>query len=232
MFMEVPDEKEVLKIMDLIESIPERMCGGAQPRFLFDLSSKLKDKGEIVEIGTCAGKSLIALASAQKLKENGRKIFSIDIQEHKSLRQNLKNAGLENWVNLITGHSSKIAKNWSKPIELLWIDANHNYLATKIIIKRWSNYVLEGGYIALHDYSFEFAGVIKAVRETILLYPHVWKVISDRETGSIFVAKRLKGQKMPIEPATIRHKLGLFRDEVRANVRAVAEDMRNYYFNS
>ena len=56
------------KVFDIIEQIPTKSCGGEQPRFLFKLSFNTKSRGSIVELGSLAGRSTIALGYGQKVK--------------------------------------------------------------------------------------------------------------------------------------------------------------------
>ncbi|MHC4183903.1 MAG: class I SAM-dependent methyltransferase, partial [Planctomycetota bacterium] len=92
------------KILDHIDSIPENMLGHSEAKFLYELSKKTKGLGAIVEIGTCAGKSTIALAYAQKEK-NGRQINTIDIRDHPDLQSNVARAGVSDFVKTHIGRS-------------------------------------------------------------------------------------------------------------------------------
>jgi len=61
-------EIDFTEVGDLIAAIPGEACGGGQAEFLFRLSLQTVGRGEIVEIGTNAGRSAIALAYGQKVK--------------------------------------------------------------------------------------------------------------------------------------------------------------------
>lgn len=180
-------------VLGVIGDIPERMCGHPQPFFLYELSYSLQGKGEIVEIGTCAGKSTIALAFGQKQK-NGRKVYTIDIQEHPHFKANLARAQVDDWVIPIVNRSSLEAKKWRDPIELLWIDGDHRYKAIVTDIKSWSRFVIEGGYMALHDYpGLDLTKQAhKAVHNLVMSKPEEWRVVADRKAGSIIVFERMK----------------------------------------
>jgi len=91
---------------------------------------------------------------------------------------------------LILGESTKVAQNWTKPIDLLFIDGDHRYVGVKRDILAWSKWVKVNGMMAFHDYG-NGTGVPRAIRNEILSHPWLWQVISDREYGSIFVVKRL-----------------------------------------
>jgi len=185
--------KTLNELMDFIENIPENMCAKPQPLLLYHLSKNLKCAGAIVEIGTCAGKSTIALAFAQKEK-NGCIINTIDIQEHPNIVKNLTKAGINDYVKRIIGRSSIISIKWNELISLLWIDGDHrkNGIVRDIIC--WSKHVVIGGIMAFHDYP-GFDGVNdtwKALYKYVLKYPEKWRVISDREAGSIIAFERIE----------------------------------------
>jgi len=181
------------EILEIIDSIPERMCGHPQPLYLYELSKRTQGSGSIVEIGTCAGKSIIALAYAQQEK-NGVKSNTIDIFEHPEVERNLKKAGVANYANRMLGRSSVLAANWHEPIELLWIDGDHRYNGVVADIKGWSRYVITGGVMAFHDYpGHRRTGEVgRAVYKYVLSRPEEWRVISDRKAGSIVAFERLR----------------------------------------
>lgn len=64
-------------ILDIINAIPEKTCGGNQPLYLYKLSLATTGTGEIVEIGTNVGKTAIALAYASKVKKGNQYIALI-----------------------------------------------------------------------------------------------------------------------------------------------------------
>jgi predicted O-methyltransferase YrrM len=165
------------------------MCGSPQPEFLFCLSSALRGTGDIVEIGTSVGHSLVALAAAQKLT-GGVKVTTIDIARHPLVEDHIKRAQVEEWVDLIVEPSENVAARWSRPIELLWIDGDHEYAGVRRDIDAWSPFVVPGGFVALHDYAPGF-GVARAVKDTLLVQPWRWRVSSDREFGNILVFERV-----------------------------------------
>ncbi len=182
---------ELEEVLDIIERIPTNTCGGEQPRFLFNLSFRTRECGTIVELGSHAGRSTIALAYGQKVK-SGQPIYSLDCTLHPDLKDNLQRAGVCDWVHICTGRSSQLGQNWNRPIELLFIDANHSYLAVRSDIRCWARHVIEGGLIVLHDYGNPTCpGVHVAVHRQLLSRPFEWRTVSDREAGSLYVVQRL-----------------------------------------
>lgn len=184
---------EVKPLLKRIQSLG--MCGSPQPEYLFCLSFILKNRGEIVELGTCAGTSLIVLSLAQKLKAEGRIVNSIDLKKHELLESNLESAHVKDWVNIIIGNSIEIANNWDKPLELLWIDGDHSYKGVLSDIESWAKFVITGGMIAFHDYR-DGTGVSSAIHHCLLSKPHIWRVVSDRQYGSIFVVQRISDEEV------------------------------------
>jgi predicted O-methyltransferase YrrM len=187
--------RPVEEIFEIINAIPENTCGVPQPRFLFDLSLKCKGAGTVVEIGTCAGKSTIALAYAQQTQGRAP-IHTIDIVEHDKIKENLSRAGVAAYVNRIIRSSSEVAASWSDPVELLWIDGDHSYNGVLQDIACWADKVLPGGFMAFHDYPSPggkaLGAVGRAVYKKIHSRPDRWRVIADRQAGSILAFERLQ----------------------------------------
>ncbi len=180
----------------IIKSIPGEVCSGTQPEFLYKLSYVTKGIGEIVEIGTNVGKTAIALAYGQKVKK-GKPVYSMDIYEHPDIKKNLEKAGVTDYVNRIIMPSHKMAKKWEKPIELLWIDGDHSYKGVCYDIKNWVHFVVAGGVIAFHDYPGHRRSkeVWKALRKYLFKKPYTYRVISDREAGSIIAFRKINREK-------------------------------------
>jgi predicted O-methyltransferase YrrM len=211
-------------VLSMIDEIPERMCGHPQPLYLYQLSRSLQGIGEVVEIGTCAGKSTVALAFGQKEK-SGRKVWTIDIAEHPSFRSNLEKTQVGDWVTPIISRSSLVAQSWDKPVELLWIDGDHRRNAIVTDIKCWSRFVVEGGFMAFHDYPG--ADVMNETHRALYTYlfskPGAWRIVSDREAGSIIVFQRLSGIKNKKSP---REMFRVFLGSQFKNLRWYLEELR------
>ncbi len=188
---------EVLAYID--ERIPERMCAPPQPRFLYDLSRRLGGRGAVVELGTHAGKSTIALAYGQRSRPDGRPVHTVDLTEHPRVAEHVDAVGLADWVVRVQARSSAVARGWSEPVELLWVDADHSARGLLTDLRLWTPHVVEGGVVAVHDYP-GFHGAdqkARAVRRFLLARPDRWRVVSDREAGSIFAVERLAGGRPP-----------------------------------
>lgn len=108
----------------------------------------------IVEIGCFEGKTAAALA-----RNTTGHVFSIDpffkgragisygrcIARVHFVRQRVRN------VQLIQGLSFKVAPRFSRPIDFLFIDADHSYQGIERDWADWFPKVRIGGFVALHD---------------------------------------------------------------------------------
>lgn len=168
----------------------EYQCCSPEPEALFGLSYSLAGIGAILEIGTNVGTSTIALALGQQARRTGRKVHTVDMARHPQLDANLREAGVAAQVEIIVSTSGELARVWTEPLELLWIDGDHSYGGCRADIEGFSRHVVTGGFIALHDFA-DRMGVPRAVHESILAKPWLFRVVSDREHGSIFVVRKI-----------------------------------------
>ena len=67
--------------------------------------------------------------------------------------------------------SQTLAKQWKKPIKILWIDGDHSYNGAKQDFDNFKNYLTKGSIICLHDTLNKFDGPIRVFSEDILLSP-------------------------------------------------------------
>lgn len=132
----------------------------------------IKLKGEVVEIGSYHGKSTLYLASSNKM------VYAIDPHKGdldkrstsptlRSLKSNLKKNNLDSNVTIITKSSEEAAKNWTKSIKLLFIDALHDYENATRDYSLWEPHLVENGIIAMHDAFCGWIGVYMTVDENI-----------------------------------------------------------------
>ena len=125
--------------------------------FLEKATKSLKSvRGTIVEIGSFCGKSTIWLA------QSGETIYAIDPHEgvvsggktnptHKAFLKNLRLAGVDTCVKPIIQTSKDAARDWNKPLKLLFIDGLHDFEHASEDFSLWSPFMVDGGIIAMHD---------------------------------------------------------------------------------
>lgn len=138
---------------------------GAEIGSLYLEAKKAALKGAIVEVGSWKGRSAVVLGLACKATGKG-KVYAID--PHKNsishrrhniestlevLKENLAKARVGKYVEIILKTSAEANRSWPKDrkVSLLWIDADHRFLAAKKDLILWCRYVIPGGIVVLHD---------------------------------------------------------------------------------
>lgn len=155
----------------------EGMTTRDELRFLAELARGVN--GNIVEVGTYQGRSAIALAEASgadalvyavdpyeyyQVMTDDRKPFIYTTDNREVMLANVSRCGYDDKISLINARSPEAAKSWSGSIELLFIDALHDYESAKADFEAWSPFVAERGVIVLHDYNVE-PGVMQLCEE-------------------------------------------------------------------
>ena len=147
-----------------------------------DVALKTPEGESVVELGVCLGCSLLYLAS--KVAETGEhiKIYAIDEWDNKTFLDtvdpndpialdikwhdnyfqaflsHLRDSGLEDYVHVIRTRTQDIKLNF-KPY-FTFVDASHDYDSAKRDITNF-----KADWMAGHDYTNQFPGVIQAVKE-------------------------------------------------------------------
>ncbi len=135
--------------------------GPEEGRLLYRLALKAEPHGCIVEIGSWQGRSTIWLAAGAKAGR-GARIVAIDPHTGTHLREKgettantlraiLSRAGVADQAEIIVATSEDVARNWSRPISLLWIDGNHEYESVRRDFELWVPHLLDDATVALHD---------------------------------------------------------------------------------
>ena len=142
---------------------------------LYETGLLASQLGPCLEIGSYCGKSAIYLGSA--CKKNGNVLFSIDhhrgseeqqpgeeyfdpelysyrdfqMDTLPTFRKALSDAGLEDTVVPIVSSSEITARKWATPLGLVFIDGGHSYETASKDYTCWSDHILPGGYLLIHD---------------------------------------------------------------------------------
>jgi predicted O-methyltransferase YrrM len=122
-------------------------------RLLYDLAKNCTGKGCIVEIGSWMGKSTIWLANGSKAGNNVR-IYAIDPHSNTTLENfnnNIKRANVDDIITPIVKKSEDAALLFDQPIELIFIDGDHEYDGVKKDFVVWYPKIIENGIMAFHD---------------------------------------------------------------------------------
>jgi hypothetical protein len=129
------------------------------------LKKYAKDKKSIVEIGVFEGASARLVRSV--MSSQGR-LTLIDpfvsdsndtsLKARKGftwLNANLYKNGKVNWIN---DYSYNAVKKWSEPVDLLFIDGDHNYQACLQDWNDWSPFIVKDGIVIFHDARYGLSG--------------------------------------------------------------------------
>ena len=131
--------------------------------------------GPMVEIGSYCGRSTVWLGGAARAC--GTVLFAVDHHrgseenqagwEHHdpsladlrtgrmdtlpAFRTTIHDAGLDDVVVAVVGQSPVVARFWSTPLSLLFIDGGHGEDPARLDYECWSGHVAPGGTLAIHD---------------------------------------------------------------------------------
>jgi MMP 1-O-methyltransferase len=131
---------------------------------LYELARECTVPGVIVEIGSWKGRSTIYLALGSKAGP-GKTIFAIDphtgspeywaafgtVSTFDAFADNVRRAGVEDVVIPLVHTSTDVARNFEKPVAMVFIDGAHEYESVKQDFEDWFPKVVNGGIVALHD---------------------------------------------------------------------------------
>lgn len=186
-------------------------------RFLALLAASPTATGEVLEIGSFKGKSTIILAKSAALTDTPQ-IHAVDPMSAPSetdpdlrgaessfpdFQKNLMDHGIAGQVRFDRAFSFELAKNWTHPLRLLWIDGDHTYRGTKLDFDGFAPHLADSAIIAIHDVLHEFDGGVRVFMEDILLSPNFgacgfvgsigWAQFhADENAGMKFKAEKLK----------------------------------------
>jgi len=156
-----------------------------EARFLGTIAACTPCKGSIVEIGSFKGKSTVMLAKVCKHYGLGPVVAidphnfssSVEVQKYKTapemesyqeFQENIKVAGVSDYVLPHRAYSSEISPTWNSPIRFLWIDGDHSYQGAKADFDGFSGFLEPQGVVAFHDALHEFSGPIRVFAEDVL----------------------------------------------------------------
>ncbi len=135
----------------------------------------------VVEIGSYCGGSTVVIGRAAARRNPGVKLYAIEpFTFHEARYQhdyeglfdrNVDEWGLTTNVVKIKKTSEKVALDWGREIDFLYIDGDHSYEAVVHDINNFVRFVRARGLFAFHDYkSAGKEGVRRAVDELVMPY--------------------------------------------------------------
>jgi hypothetical protein len=151
--------------------------------FLSLLAACPTTSGEILEIGSCQGRSAVVLSLAASMSGDDR-IVAVDplgkaasdsgqtevpTESRKRLDANLARCGVADKVEFHQTFSGELAKRWDRKLRLLWIDGLHTYEGVKIDFDGFAPHLADGAIVAMHDVLHITPGPIRVFAEDVLL---------------------------------------------------------------
>lgn len=120
---------------------------------------KDSDKIECVEIGSYRGESALIISAFPFVNI----LHCVDPFENEDIQQRLRYSRAKIWFGGSEEYTKVISDN---SIDMVYIDAAHDYDTVKRDLETWSKKVKSGGFICGHDYnSNSWPGVVQAVDE-------------------------------------------------------------------
>jgi hypothetical protein len=178
-------------IQDLAQSVLQRMQGidgwlsVDEAALLLQITAaavtELPPTSAVVEVGSYFGRSTVVIGSVVKSLAPTVKVYAIDPHEGEitgdaevvlrlapsfgKFQETIRDAGLCEVVQPVQRRSYEVG--WERPISLLMIDGLHDYDNVSRDFKHFGPWVLPGAYVAFHDYSHYFPGVIHFVNQVL-----------------------------------------------------------------
>ena len=146
--------------------------GTKQRKGLHELIDQINSDTVMVELGSANGESSIMFA--EKVKH----ITCVDVwmnstaDREKIFDETIK--GYENITKLKTNSIEALKYFEDKSLDGIYIDANHSYEYVVEDLRQWRQKIKDTGFIAGHDYTFKFIGVIQAIHELYDKPDHVF----------------------------------------------------------
>ena len=104
-------------------------------------------------------------------------------------QQQICATGNEHKVIPIKANSNEVAKLWSKPLSLLFIDGDHSYEQCLADYNNFAPFVIQNGYMAIHDYDTIHGYEVKQVVDEVIKKDNKWT--KWEITDSLLTVRRL-----------------------------------------
>ncbi len=164
----------ILPDKDLIDEI-KGFLDKEEGMRLYETALEASQSGPCLEIGSYCGKSAIYLGSA--CRENNGILFSIDhhrgseeqqpgeeyfdpdlfdkgfdlINTFNYFQKTIQLSGLLETIVPIVSSSEVVARLWTTPLSLVFIDGGHSYETVHTDYECWAKHLIPGGYLLIHD---------------------------------------------------------------------------------
>jgi hypothetical protein len=145
--------------------------GNGEAEALAMASDTLGPSPVIVEVGTFLGSSAVLLAGPRKRRKSGHvhcvDVFSptgddaalpiyraiadsLGMPMRQAFEENMRRAGLSEWITVHQMTSSEAARQWNSPIDLLYLDGDISIGGSRQTFQAWSPFLRRGGILAIN----------------------------------------------------------------------------------
>jgi predicted O-methyltransferase YrrM len=157
---------------------------------LYEFAKACTGRGVIVEIGSFKGRSTICLGLGSQAGQ-GVPVYAIDPghgwKRFAEFEANIRRAGIERLVTPVAAASADAFRDFPEAaIELLFIDGSHRYDLVDLDFHLWTQKLVDGGMLAMHDTSAFFPGSCRVAEEQMYKgtgYRHVRFIFSSMTVG-------------------------------------------------
>jgi predicted O-methyltransferase YrrM len=173
--------------------------------------------GTWLEVGTYCGKSTVHLGAAAR--QAGAQLVTVDhhrgseenqpgwewhdaslVDAHTGrletlphLRHTLWDAALDDVVTAVVGTTQQVARWWTTPLTLLFLDGNHTSEVAQHDYAAFAPHVVPGGLLAVHDVFEDPADGGRPPYEVVVRATSSGAFVQEREVGSLRVLRRAGG---------------------------------------
>lgn len=175
----IPDRSKALSLMQSIvgwfSEVEAELLLATVTRALRELTNDCA----VVEIGSYLGRSTVLLASAVRDLRPCGQVVAIDphggevgiagdldrqgVSTYEAFCANMVAADMRDVVRTIRKRSTYTY--WDQPIGLLFVDGLHDYDSVSADFGHFERWIRPGGFVAFHDYSHHWPGVVQFVDE-------------------------------------------------------------------
>lgn len=169
----------------------------AEAELLYRLACGVKALGIVVEIGAYQARSTCALAFGASDKGDGARVYSVDLhpsyeaggtqfseKDNQAYYANIAHYELGDIIRTINLPSEQVVICWTDPIDLLWIDGNHE---AEQVRYDWYGWSWHADLVALHDTAGHHPAVTQLVQE--ILERGEWEVVEKVDAITVLQRK-------------------------------------------
>jgi predicted O-methyltransferase YrrM len=187
---------------------------GDSADLLYGLVRSMKPE-TCVEIGSARGKSACYIGLALQENRRGR-LYAIDphrptkwndagaVDTFEMMSNNLAALGVSEYVSVLRAYSEDAARDWSRPIDMVFIDGDHSYEGVKRDWELFVPYVKPFGVVVFHDTIWDLTAGSNPIRSDMGVPRFVEKlrrdgypvITIDRDCGVSLVQPTVGGRRL------------------------------------